>query len=62
MSYLDYTRYAMQLDCYLEHFDRERIRVVASEELRHNRRSAVRRSSCSAWWRPRAFAFCRAYR
>jgi sulfotransferase family protein len=40
--YLDYTRYAMQLDRYLEHFDRERIRVVASEGLRHDRQVAVR--------------------
>jgi Sulfotransferase domain len=35
--YIDYSRYAMQLDQYLEHFPREQILVITSEALRNDR-------------------------
>ena len=41
--YLDYSRYALQLDQYLEHFDRGQLLVVTSEELRYERHETVRR-------------------
>jgi Sulfotransferase domain len=42
-TYIDCSRYAMQLERYLEHFPRERILVFSSEELRHDRAATVRR-------------------
>jgi hypothetical protein len=41
--YLDYSRYAMQIEQYLEHFPREQLLVVASEDLRSSRQATVRR-------------------
>ena len=35
--YLDYSRYAMQIDQYVSHFPRERLLIVTSEDLRHDR-------------------------
>jgi hypothetical protein len=40
--YLDYSRYAMQIEQYLEHFPREQLLVVASEDLRASRQATVR--------------------
>ena len=40
--YLDYSRYAMQIEQYLEHFPREQILVITSEDLRASRESTVR--------------------
>jgi hypothetical protein len=40
--YLDCSRYAMQLERYLEHFPREQIVLVTSEDLRARRRETVR--------------------
>lgn len=42
--YLDWSRYAMQLDRYLAHFLPERILVLRSEELRDDRPAALRRA------------------
>jgi len=39
--YLDASRYAYQLECYLEHFAREQILVVSSERLRDERRDVL---------------------
>ncbi|HEU4912950.1 MAG TPA: sulfotransferase domain-containing protein, partial [Actinomycetes bacterium] len=39
--YLDYSRYAMQIEQYLEHFPREQLLVVTSEELRGRRAETV---------------------
>jgi hypothetical protein len=39
--YLAYSRYAMQLERYLEHFPREQLHVVTSEALRGDRTTAV---------------------
>jgi hypothetical protein len=41
--YLDSSRYAFQIETYLEHFDRQRLLVLSSEDLRHNRRAVLRR-------------------
>lgn len=41
--YLDCSRYAMQLEQYLEHFRREQILIVTSEALRTDRRATVQR-------------------
>ena len=41
--YMDYSRYALQVDQYLEHFPREQLLIVSSEELRHHRESTMRR-------------------
>jgi sulfotransferase family protein len=41
--YLDYSRYALQLDQYLDHFDREQLLVITSEELRDDRHETVHR-------------------
>lgn len=41
-AYLDYSRYAMQIDRYLEHFDRDALLVVTSEALRSERVATVR--------------------
>lgn len=40
-AYLDYSRYAMQIDRYLEHFDRGALLVVTSEALRSERVATV---------------------
>jgi hypothetical protein len=40
--YADYSRYALQLEQYLDHFPREQILVVTSEGLRHDRLATVR--------------------
>ena len=41
--YIDYSRYALQVEQYLEHFPREQILIISSEELRHDRESTMRR-------------------
>ena len=41
--YLDTTRYAMQLQRYLDHFPREQILIVTSEGLKFDRRATVQR-------------------
>jgi hypothetical protein len=41
--YLDYSRYALQLDRYLDYFPREQILVITAEELRDARRATIRR-------------------
>lgn len=40
--YLDCSRYAMQIDPYLEHFPRERFLIVRSEDLKNARAASVR--------------------
>jgi hypothetical protein len=35
--YIDYSRYALQLDQYLDHYDRDRVIVITSEGLRDDR-------------------------
>jgi hypothetical protein len=42
-SYLDTSRYALQIDRYLEHFPREQLLVLTAEQLRHNRRVTLDR-------------------
>ena len=39
--YLDYSRYAMQLDRYLAQFPREQLHVIRAEDLRGDRRATV---------------------
>lgn len=41
--YLDYSRYAMQIERYLSVFPREQLLIVRAEDLRENRRATVRR-------------------
>ena len=41
--YLDYSRYALQIEQYLEHFPREQLLVITSEDLRASRESTMRR-------------------
>lgn len=41
--YVDSSRYAMQLERYLDHFPRDRVLVLTSEELRTARQEAVQR-------------------
>ncbi|MBM7808954.1 hypothetical protein JOD57_004791 [Geodermatophilus bullaregiensis] len=41
--YLDYSRYALQIDQYLEHFPREQLLVITSESLRRSREATMRR-------------------
>jgi len=41
-AYLDYSRYAMQIERYLEHFPRDRVLVISAEALRHRREATVR--------------------
>ena len=41
--YLDYSRYALQIEQYLEHFAREQLLVVTSEDLRELRDATMRR-------------------
>lgn len=40
--YVDYSRYAMQLDRYLDHFPREQLLVITAEGLRGDRLSTIR--------------------
>ena len=40
--YLDYSRYAMQLEQYLEHFDRDQLLVITAEALRDDREEVMR--------------------
>jgi hypothetical protein len=40
--YLDYSRYAIQLDRYLEHFPRDQLLVITAEDLRGDRLATVR--------------------
>lgn len=39
--YVDYCRYAMQIDKYLEHFDRSQLLLLTSENLRSRRRETM---------------------
>jgi hypothetical protein len=41
--YLDLSRYAMQIGRYLEHFPRDRLLLVLSDELKHDRLATVQR-------------------
>ena len=41
--YLDYSRYALQIEQYRQHFPREQLLVVTSEELREAREPTMRR-------------------
>jgi hypothetical protein len=41
--YIDYSRYALQVEQYLQHFSREQLLIVSSEELRRHRESTMRR-------------------
>jgi hypothetical protein len=41
--YLDYSRYALQLDQYLEHYDRGHVLVITSEDLRDDREATFRK-------------------
>lgn len=41
--YLNCSRYALQLEQYFEHFPRDRVLVVTSEDLRHSRAATMRR-------------------
>jgi len=41
--YLDYSRYALQIEQYLEHFARQQLLVVTSEDLRESRDATMRR-------------------
>ena len=40
--YLDYSRYTMQLEQYLEHFDRDQLLVITAEALRDDREAFMR--------------------
>lgn len=42
-AYLDYSRYATQIDRYMELFPRHQLLVITSEDLRDHRRDTVRR-------------------
>jgi hypothetical protein len=42
-AYLDCSRYSMQLERYLEHFERDRILIFSSEDLRHYREQTMRK-------------------
>lgn len=42
-SYLDTSRYALQIDRYLEHFPREQLLVLTAEQLRRDRRVSLDR-------------------
>jgi hypothetical protein len=41
--YLDYSRYALQIDQYLGYFDREHLLILTSEDLRNRRHRTVQR-------------------
>jgi len=56
--YLDISRYAMQIEQYLECFPRERLLVITSEDLRHRRDATMHRvfeflGVAAAWVPPR---------
>jgi len=40
--YLDYSRYALQIEQYLEHFPREQLLVITAEDLRASREATMR--------------------
>jgi hypothetical protein len=40
--YLDYSRYAMQIEQYLEHFPREQLLLITAEDLRTSREATMR--------------------
>jgi len=42
-SYLDCSRYAMQIEHYLDHFARDQVLIFSSEDLRHARASTIQR-------------------
>lgn len=42
--YLDYCRYALQIDQYLRYFDRDQLLVLTSEDLRNQRYATVQRA------------------
>lgn len=42
-SYIDYSRYAMQIDRYLEHFSQDHLLVITSEDLRNKRAETFKR-------------------
>jgi Sulfotransferase domain len=42
-GYVDYSRYAMQLDQYLEHYDADRVLVITSEDLLNKREATFKR-------------------
>jgi hypothetical protein len=42
-AYLDTSRYALQIEQYLEHFDRTQLLVLTAEELRHTRAATLGR-------------------
>jgi hypothetical protein len=53
--YLDFSRYAFQIDQYLSHFSRQQILIITSENLRHARRETLARvfeflGLDSDWW------------
>lgn len=39
--YLNYSRYAFQIDQYLQHFPREQLLVITAEDLRNDRRATI---------------------
>ena len=41
-GYLDASRYAMQVERYLEHFRRDQLLVITSEDLKHDRAATMR--------------------
>ena len=47
--YLDYSRYAMQLDRYLDHFPREQLLVITAEDLRGDRRATIQKVVRRSW-------------
>jgi hypothetical protein len=42
-AYLDTSRYALQIEQYLEHFDRAQLLVLTAEDLRHIRAATLGR-------------------
>jgi hypothetical protein len=55
--YVDYSRYRLQLDQYLEWFDPQQILLCTSEQLRHERRQTMQRvfeflGVDPGWWSP----------
>lgn len=54
-DYVDVSRYAMQIEQWLKHFPQERLLVVTQEQLRRDRRPALRRvygflGADPEWW------------
>jgi hypothetical protein len=41
-TYLDYSRYGLQIARYLDYFPRQQMLVITAEDLRHNRRATMR--------------------